>query len=214
MATEFDLEFQYNNQRFSNAAKGLEALGENLGGAIDRAGPVLARELRDLLTYIASEAATRHGNAWPGGTGPKTLSTRSGALVRSILDGVWVEGDHLGDIQGGISTVSYGATQEFGATIRPKNGKYLAIPLPAALDARGVPLKLGPRQWDNTFVATSKNGNLIIFQRRGATIIPLYVLKTEVTIPPRLGLRDSVEIMLPFFVDRAIAAIHAEMTSA
>jgi hypothetical protein len=63
------------------------------------------------------------------------------------------------------------------------------------------------RDWPNTFVAKTKAGNLVIFQKRGATIVPLYVLKTQVTIPPRLNMRTSLDAGLPYFVDRAMDAI-------
>jgi hypothetical protein len=62
----------------------------------------------------------------------------------------------------------------------------------AALDSKGVPLKANPRMWDSTFVATLKAGNLLIFQRQGPNIIPLYVQKASVYIPPRLGLSDAI----------------------
>ena len=88
--------------------------------------------------------------------------------------------------------------------IRAKNGKYLAIPLPAAMTSDGVPILPGPRSWPNTFVAKSRAGNLIIFMKLGTTIRPLYVLKPEVTIRPRLGMSKTLEAGLPYFVDRAL----------
>ena len=79
---------------------------------------------------------------------------------------------------------------ETGGTIKAKRGKYLAIPLPAALTKAGAPRKgkTSPRDWPNTFVNRSKKGNLIIFQKKGKRArdqrpTPLYVLKKQVKIP-------------------------------
>ena len=68
----------------------------------------------------------------------------------------------------------------------------MTIPLDAALNANGTPKKKRARDWKDTFVAKSKRGNLIIFQKRGRRIVPLYVLKKRVRIPARLGLRKEL----------------------
>jgi hypothetical protein len=70
-----------------------------------------------------------------------------------------------------------------------------------------VPYRRSARDWDNTFVARSKKGNLIIFQRRGVQITPLYVLKTSVKIPARLGMGQTLNIGIPYFVERAMDRI-------
>jgi hypothetical protein len=102
------------------------------------------------------------------------------------------------------SDLPYARIQEFGGTITPKKAKFLAIPLPAALNANGTPIKSSPRDWPNTFCAKSKAGNLLIFQRRGTQIVPLYVLKSSVYIPPRLGLKKTLDAGIPYFVERAM----------
>lgn len=198
------IEFEFRSQRYTQAEKGLQALANRLGKSLeDAAMPTAREELTRYLQAATKALETRHGGAWPGGTGPKTLSRRSGNLIQSIKDSVKVEGSSLGTLQGSIgSNLPYARTQEFGATITPKHSKYLAIPLPAALDANGSPLKPSPRDWDRTFVARSKAGNLIIFRRTGAKVTPLYVLKSKVYMPPRLGLRDTLTSNLGWFVDR------------
>jgi hypothetical protein len=77
------------------------------------------------------------------------------------------------------------------------------------MDSRGVPLRKRARDWQNTFVARSRKGNLIIFQKRGRkNIRPLYLLKPEVTIRPRLGMEKNIHgQMLPYFNRRAMDAI-------
>lgn len=126
-----------------------------------------------------------------------------------------IAGQTFDTIQGSIGAdVPYAAIQEFGGTISAENGKYLCIPLPAALDSSGVPLKSSSRDWPNTFVKTSKAGNLLIFQRRGTSVIPLYVLKTSVVIPPRLGMKKTLDAGLPYFVERAMDRMVAAINGA
>jgi hypothetical protein len=204
------IEFEFNNQRFTDAAAGIAAFTNTLKGSWEEAAKALAGEVRDYLNQVADALAQRHGGSWPGGTTEITLSKRSGALTNAILGSVQVSGTVFDQIQGQIGApgIPYASIQEFGGTIHAK-GKLLTIPLPAALDSRGVPLKASAREWKNTFVAKSKKGNLIIFQKVGSTIIPLYVLKSQVTIPPRLGLGKTIQAGLPYFVDHAADAVVA-----
>jgi hypothetical protein len=202
------LTFEFRNQRFTDAEKGLRAFAEQLGTNWDGAAKTLSSELKTFLDAVAEALVKRHSGAWPGGTGAQTLSKRSGKLISSIVKSVKVKGSTFDTIEGEIgSDLVYAGIQEFGGTIRAKNVKYLAIPLKAALDGRGLPLRPGPRAWEHTFVARSRAGNLIIFQKRGTEIIPLYVLRTSVTIPPRLGMQKTLNTGLPYFVDRAMDAI-------
>jgi hypothetical protein len=206
MVEVFTVEFDYNNHRWQNAAAGLKAFAHDLNHAYERCSDVLSAELRGYLASVAVALRKRHSVPWPQGTTDKTLSLRSGALLKSIEESVRVTGATMGDIEGHIgSDLVYARIQEYGGVIVPKHAKYLAIPLPAALDSRGVPLRQGPRFWTNTFVAKSKNGNLLIFQKRGAKeIVPLYVLKDKVTIPARLGLGATVRSQLSYFQERAM----------
>lgn len=72
----------------------------------------------------------------------------------------------------------YGTKKMPGGVLRPKKSKYLAIPWP------GVHQR--PRRYKNTFVATSKKGNKIIFQNMGGgEVRPLFTLKESVKIPAR-----------------------------
>jgi hypothetical protein len=201
----FKVEFDFKGKRWENAAQGLQAFAKDLNSSFDRASEVLSGEVRGYLASVAVAIRKRHSQPWPGGTTDKTLSMRSGALVADIEKSVAVTGDRIGNIEGTIgSTLPYARIQEYGGTIYPKHAKFLAIPLTAALDSRGVPLRQGPRFWQNTFVAKSKAGNLLIFQRRGKDIIPLYVLKDKVTIPARLGLGATIRSQIPYFQERAM----------
>ena len=213
MSDPFEISFSFRNQRFTDASAGLKAFATQLRRDWDGSATVLSKEMKDFLDGVAQALAQRHGAGWPGGTGAMSLSKRSGNLVNAIVGSVQVNGSTFTTITGEIGApgVPYAKIQETGGTIRPKTAKFLAIPLPAALDGNGVPLRAGPRDWDKTFCAMSKAGNLIIFRRLGAAITPLYVLKDEVTIPPRLGMRATLQAGVPYFVDHAVAAIMARM---
>ncbi|CAA2141482.1 hypothetical protein [Hyphomicrobium sp. ghe19] len=203
MGTEIRFALDFRNKRFNDASKGLAALAKELNADWDGAAKVLSKELQSFLNSVAEALAKRHGNAWPGGTGEKTLSRRSGKLVASILSSVTVTGTHYDEIKGYIGAAFPGPVHEYGATIRPKTAKFLTVPLPAALNPNGTPKKKSAREWQNTFVARTKAGNLVIFQKTGTQIIPLYVLRTMVKIKPRLGMQETISAGLPYFVDRA-----------
>lgn len=198
------LEFHFRNQRFQDASKGLRVFYDALKKDWDGTAKVLSTELRSFLDSVSQALVQRHSGKWPGGTTPKTLSKRSGGMLQTIVDSVQVDGQTFSAIRGTIGGSMIARVQEFGATITPKRASFLTVPLPAALDSNGCPLKKSAREWSNTFVAKTKKGNLVIFQRRGSMIVPLYVLKTSVTIPPRLGMQDTLTAGLPYFVDRAM----------
>lgn len=78
-----------------------------------------------------------------------------------------------------------------GGTVRPKNRKYLGIPLGEQL--RG----LYPREVQGLFCLKSKKGNLLLFRRpkkRAYLEAPVYLLKESVTHKPRPWWPDDVEV--------------------
>ena len=117
------------------------------------------------------------------------LRVRSGALRRSL--GYRVTSRTQGGTGGiGLRVFSAGVTyapiQELGGVITPKRAKWLTIPLPPNMTPAGV-TRLTAREVINKggFFATSKKGNLLIFNRAGE---PQFVLKKKVRIPKgRLG---------------------------
>jgi len=214
MAGDFTIEFEFRNKRFQDAAKGLLAFSKSLNTAWVRNLPdVLKRELKAFLDLTARALSQRHGNPWPGGTSGSTLSRRSGALVSAIQNSVKVYGNTLRDIQGTIGApgLLYGRIQETGGVITPKRAQYLTVPLPAALNADGTPKKRSARDWDKTFIIRSKAGNLLIVQKNGRDLVPLYVLRTSVTIPSRMQMRKTLETGLGYFVDKAQHAMLTEI---
>lgn len=130
-----------------------------------------------------------------------------------IYDGLRVEEISTGnDITMAIRGNRLLAVHEFGATIFAKRAEYLTIPLDAALKG-GRKVHRTSRGWKNTFVFRSKAGNLIIAQKNGRRLVPLYVLKRSVRIPPRLGLRQSIADQVPATMTRILNAMDKELAN-
>lgn len=203
----FDLELKFGGKRYTDAKAGLHAIARQMERNVKSFNPHIRRQLRDLLDTVAEAMAQRHSTPWssgrrmPVGAAQGRLQRRSGRAMRMLAAGVAVVGTGDNTV-GRLHGPRYLAVHEKGATVSAKRAKYLAIPLPAALTKTGVPKKRRPREWKNTFVQRSRRGNLIIFQKRGGTLIPLYVLKKSVSIPPRLGLGATTKIAIPVFEDR------------
>ena len=203
------------DKEFSNNEQALSAVAKALEEAPDRAARQITKDLRAYLQLVANHIQQAHGKPWsPGLRDPINLHVRSGAGLASIMKSIAVHsGGSLAGTYGKISTGTM-AIHETGGVIAASGGGYLTIPLPAALDSRGVPLKHSARDWPNTFTQRSRKGNLIIFQRRLGTreIIPLYVLKHSVRIPARLRMEQTLLGDLPFFQERLVDALAAEFT--
>lgn len=208
---DFAFEVNWRNKRYRSAEDGLKSFGKSIEKSIAGTAPVMKRELKQFLIDITESLARRHGNPYPGGTGAKTLSRRSGAMISKFKESVTVQGSNLDDIVGSFSGPHYARAQEYGATITARKAKYLTIPLPAALNSNGTPKKKSAREWKDTFVIKSKKGNLLIVQKQGSGILPLYVLKKQVKIPARLGVRETIAKGIPYFVDTVIEQMVKEV---
>jgi len=202
--TEFRLNLDVGGKRFENAAIGLRFLALRSESAILSLTPIARREMIDILDTVVDAMRQRHSSRWrwgrrlPKGASQGRLAKRSGASLRALKPKIK---DRAEEVTGTIVVPFPLSVHETGATIRSR-GKLLAIPLQAALDGRGIPKKRGPRAWRNTFVARSKKGNLLIFQKQFGEIIPLYVLKDQVKIPKRLGLGLTMKKAAPIYIER------------
>ncbi len=82
---------------------------------------------------------------------------------------------------GGRRPVEYAAAQEYGASIRPRRGRYLAIPLPGALTAAGAlrarfAVPGGLRMVGGLFAVRGRSGRMLLVEKKGKGIQPLFVL--------------------------------------
>ena len=207
----FVLELAFGGRRFASAEKGLRQFAGTLGRNLGDLDPIVKKNVRIMLDTIVTALKRRHrspfvyGRRMPEGDRTGKLQQRSRDSLRSLERGKSVTGS--GDnIQGILRGRASLLVHEEGATIRSR-GKLMAIPLEAALTKRGIPRKLKPRDWKNTFVAKSKKGNHIILQRKGRGIIPLYFLTKKVVIPRRLGLVVTVQTAIPLFEDRVFGQL-------
>jgi hypothetical protein len=99
---------------------------------------------------------------------------------------------------------------EYGATIKPKRGKYLTIPMPDNLTgSAGASVRfpsaraLFEEKQGQVWVQKTRSGGLVIMYRPktklfGKESLVLWKLVTEVKLKPRLGFRKVVESMNRF----------------
>jgi len=205
----------YNGREFDDFGQVADIIARQLDEAPDRAARQIGRDLFAHLQQVAKSLRSKHSTPWSAGTtGMDTLHKRSGKGIQSIFDSIKVKrSNKLNSVEGSISTGSM-TIHETGGVITASGGGYLTIPLPAALDARGVPIYQNSRDWPNTFVQRSRKGNLIIFQKRGtAKPVPLYVLKHSVRLRPRLKMQEEFMGAIPHFeekfIDRLVEAFDA-----
>lgn len=204
------IELNYQNKRYNSAYLGLKEFAKVTKTSLDGLGMPVAIELRRFLKTSMGELATRHSQPYSGEdrTPERPLMRRSGGLYRALLSSYDVRhGSKIESVVGEIALPKKYVVHETGAIITPKKAKYLTIPLPAAMRANGTPIKPSARDWDNTFVAKSKKGNLLIFRKTTSGIVPLYALKKQVKIPPRLGLVNTMQARLPAMIDRMFEAM-------
>lgn len=208
---QLSVQFRYRGKTYRSALRGLTAFAASLGDDVERLTPTVRRELDKFMRAIIQAMRQRHSGPWPAGTSPAgvqpgTLSKRGRGIAESL--GYSVSGSTLEEVEAAVFGSKIARVHERGAVIEAKRAKYLTVPLPAALDSKGRPLRRSARAWRNTFVKRSKKGNLIIFQKRaGNQLVPLYVLRKSVTIPPRLGLGDTAREAAGIFEQEVIEAM-------
>lgn len=210
--SDFAITVFVGTKEFSIFEQAAEHVLRQIEEAPERAAKRVSREIMHGLQRVAAKMREMHSSPWGGGVVNTSdrLQKRSGRGLQSILDSLRVSGSTLQTLQGSISTGDM-TIHETGGVINAKGSRYLTIPLPAALDSRGVPLLPSARDWPNTFVQRSRKGNLIIFQKRGREIVPLYVLKTTVRIKPRLRMEQAVMGEIPYLQERILDAIAKEI---
>jgi len=106
---------------------------------------------------------------------------RTRTLSRSLHDEISMQGKDVAVDEIGTD-LEYGAIHEFGGTIRPKNAKYLAIPVGSYKDS--------PRKHPGLKLRKTRNGNLVLVSPSGQV---QYVLKSSVEIPARPYLRPAID---------------------
>lgn len=203
-----DIDLQWRGKRYDDIDKGLRAFATDIEADLAATyGPTVRTLLKKYMEGVIESVRQRASAPWPGGTSPGgqrpgSLSRRSGGLLRTLSPSrITVSGSEASEITVSFKLSGKALVHERGATVVPRKSKYLTIPLAAALDSRGVPLRPSAKDWSNTFVFKSKKGNLLIGMRKGKELVPLYVLKRSVTIPPRLSFKEAFTAGKDFLAD-------------
>ena len=156
------------------------------------------------------------------------LRVRTGAGRRSIFHRVDVGADETVDdvvlkVGADLGTARYMRLLALGGIIRPKQGRYLTIPIGEAKTASGVPrftareLIENPQAfgYDSTFFhksilfgvkgrfrrRTIEGQRVQVRQGSIGTVVPLFVLRTSVTIPSRNYLMAARDRLRPAVED-------------
>jgi hypothetical protein len=154
----------------------------------------------------------------------KQLTARTGRLRRSLNH--VVTGSSVSDLKLSITSagVSYARVQEFGGVIRPKNGRFLAIPTEANKTSAGVAKYPTPRALieakpgQTFFMRNKQNANrltLFLVGTKGArakterfkgaigaqreTFVPMFILVPQVEIPGPKAPNKTRSSRLGFF---------------
>lgn len=148
------------------------------------AGPAMLEEAGHYMAQTALPMRFRQaGPGWsPVQRGGSPLRDR-GALSRSFVYAVRLP-DRAVEV---TSTSIYAGPQHRGDTVRPRRGKYLAIPLPTLTKSQRR--TKGPRDFKDTKVFKSRAGNLLIWRNRGSKRAPkwepIFALKKSVKLTAR-----------------------------
>jgi hypothetical protein len=161
-------------------------------------GATLRPRIATIMRETMQKAVT-HGRTHELSGGAGQLHVRTGRLRRSFRFRVrrrqtGVTGQ-LGFLGRGVG---YAWVQEYGATIRPKNARYLIVPQAGALTRTGRLRALaGRRQRGQTYVR-----GRVVYERRGRVSVPLFLLTRQVVVPARPTLAPTWQRFRPQLMTR------------
>lgn len=126
----------------------------------------------------------------------KNLTPRTGALSRGYVKPE-ITGTKFKDLQViFINEQLYADIQEKGGTIKPKNARFLAIPLEGAKTAAGVPRFSSPLRESSAPPMFFAKGVLFSQGPGGSArlnLVPMFALVKQVKIPPRLMAAETIK---------------------
>lgn len=183
-----------------NLVARLEAVGRRLPATVLRVGTEAALD--------AEAAAKLNATGFP--------RVRSGRLRSSISGTARADGESVVvSVQAGGAgqrgPVPYGRVQEEGPTIRPVNGRFLAIPVGPAKTAAGVARYASPRDVPNLRFQPIRGGAMGRLVRdvggRNARAETWFLLVRQVKIRPKYYLRRAVDAVTPTVLGRLTDAL-------
>lgn len=145
----------------------------------------------------------------------KILNVRTNRLRGSISSRVIQTKDNIEGIVGsGVrqgDRVPYANIHETGGTIRPKNSRWLTIPLKAAKTKGGDLRGISARDFPNTFVRIHSAERGTIYQRQGNAVVALFLLRKKAVIPARRYMSRTLEQIQPKVMEILMAEIEKEL---
>lgn len=176
-----------------------------------------AQRLPQIILRVSTEAAL-DGQRYAAENATRRLRVRTGMLRASIAGRAESQGQDVivtlaGGGMGQRGPVPYAGVQEFGGTIRPRRGKYLAIPVGPALTRAGVARYVSPRDVpDLRFVRVGQHALLAKPSGRGGKrLTPWFWLVRQVRIRPKHYLTDARDRVARELPDSLSAAILADI---
>lgn len=171
-----------------------------------RASAAMLREVSDAvgqgIRYMQQHHKTREVRRGGGAPVAGRWTYRTGEASRSFRIG-WRKGDMQGSYYTSLKRLRM---LEEGGTIRPKKGKYLAIPTDAA--KHGVGPAASPREYSGIFFMMSKRGNPMLVRAKGKSGIEvMFHLRKEVKLSPRPTLERTVKSTATVVTERMADAV-------
>lgn len=180
-----------------------------LAVSLQQAPQVLGVTMQRWMTEVLQKLHREVNRNMGPGPGQGLLGVRTGAYRRSLTELVTVTGNGItGELWADLDKVPYGDIQEDGGVIRPRNSQYLTIPLDAMQTGNGVARGTARQVIGNpdafgftgTFVPKWKS--VIMGKRANGSIVPLFALVTQVTIPARRALATTLSQNWAWIADR------------
>ena len=187
-------------------------------------GKMVVRLINESTLMLQNHMRGDLFGSYPEGTTATTLSSRTGILKKSVKNvAAYRDGDM---VYGGVSVDSPYASPHFGkkgdkTTIT--GNPWLKIPLPPVLNARGLVKDFVKLFWRKS---KTNSEDLVMYgqmvgwstkkgvRSKGAKgdVLPLFVLKHQVTIPVRIASEDLQAYIMPF-VGKGLATIKSGLMS-
>lgn len=188
------------------------ALGDQLGGFLNGGHwpplkKAVSRGIRDSLAITQKVHKTEvimrgigpaPRGIWRHQTGEASRSFHI-AMVAGELEGAY--GSELAR----VGVLEMGTQEALGGPLRPKSGKYLAIPMPKARVGRGR--AVAPKDRTDLHFRMSKAGKPMLVRYTKAGFDVMFLLRSQVTIPGRPTMEKAVSRAQPAVDKRLLEAV-------
>ncbi len=195
------IEFSLNEDQIKKLGKKLDSLSPNDRNSVTKKAWVsLTLKTEDALSLnITNKILNVRTNRLRGSISSRVVQTKDN------IEGIVGSGVRQGD------RVPYANIHETGGTIRPKNGRWLTIPLEAAKTKAGDIRGISARDFPNTFVKIHSSDRGTIYQKQGNAVVALFLLRKKVVIPSRRYMSRTLEQIKPKAFEILMSATEKEL---